>query len=78
MRHWWTVAARGNSNLRDINPFVLALTSPWSYWEQYPLCDIMNADLNCDGAPGFGDINPFVQCIVEGGLEFSSPPQKSP
>jgi hypothetical protein len=56
----------GSVDFGDINPFVLALTNPWSYWEQYPLCDIMNADLNCDGAPGFGDINPFVACVSYG------------
>lgn len=56
----------GSVDFRDINPLVLALSNPWGYWEQYPLCDIMNADMNCDGAPGFGDINPFVACLSSG------------
>ena len=33
----------------DIDPFVLALTDPAGYEQQYPDCDIMLADINGDG-----------------------------
>jgi hypothetical protein len=28
---------------------------------------LLTGDLNCDGVVDFGDINPFVQCLVAGG-----------
>ena len=48
----------------DINPFVLALTSPAGYAASYPDCAFLNCDVNGDGAVGFGDINPFVALLV--------------
>ncbi len=50
----------------DINAFVLALTSPSAYQQQYPNCDIRLADANGDGSVDFGDINPFV-ALLSGG-----------
>ena len=50
----------------DINPFVLALTSPAQYELLYPDCNIMNGDINQDGSADFGDINPFVNCLSSG------------
>jgi hypothetical protein len=50
----------------DINPFVLALTSPASYATSFPSCDIMLADINSSGAVGFDDINPFVALLTGG------------
>jgi hypothetical protein len=50
----------------DINPFVLALTSPSQYAVAFPNCDIMNGDINQDGSVNFGDINPFVNCLTTG------------
>jgi len=50
----------------DINPFVLAMTSPGSYQEMYPNCDIDLADINGDGTVGFGDINAFVALLTGG------------
>ncbi len=44
----------------DINPFVLALSDPAGYAQQYPDCHITNGDLNGDGQVTFADINPFV------------------
>jgi|GEM_PF-1153860 len=49
----------------DINPFVLALTSPSGYAQQYPNCDRMLADINQDGLVDFGDINPFVRLLTQ-------------
>jgi hypothetical protein len=54
----------GTVNFGDINPFVMALTSPDLYPTYYPDCNIMNADINLDGTVGFGDINPFVQLLT--------------
>jgi hypothetical protein len=48
----------------DINPFVLALSSPAAYATQYPQCDILNGDINGDGLVGFADINPFVALLA--------------
>ena len=48
----------------DINPFVLALSDPIEYSEQYPNCAISNGDINGDGLVNFGDINPFVALLT--------------
>jgi thiol-disulfide isomerase/thioredoxin len=47
----------------DIAPFVLALTNPEGYAEQYPECDPMFGDVNEDGQLNNFDIGPFVQLI---------------
>jgi hypothetical protein len=54
----------GQIDFGDINPFVLALTSPGAYATAYPACDILNADTNEDGTVDFGDINPFVDLLT--------------
>ena len=51
-------------DFRDINPFVLALSSPAAYVTTYPDCDIMNGDINGDGVVDFGDINPFIALLT--------------
>jgi hypothetical protein len=62
-------AARGDLNcdgvinFKDINPFVLALSSWGGYLQSYPNCDIMLADINQDGYVTFADINPFVAIL---------------
>ncbi len=48
----------------DINPFVLALTNPGGYQQQYPNCPLPNRDINGDGRVDFGDINPFVRLLT--------------
>ncbi len=48
----------------DINPFVLALTSPSEYTAQHPNCSLDLADINGDGTVSFADINPFVQLLT--------------
>ncbi len=57
----------GLVNAFDIDPFVLALTSPEVYVAQFPDCDIMRADINGDGLVNAFDIDPFVDCLVTGG-----------
>jgi hypothetical protein len=54
-------------DVHDINPFVLALSDPEGYAQQYPYCDIMLGDINADGTFDFGDINPFVALLSGGG-----------
>ena len=53
----------GAVNFGDINPFVLALSDPAGYHQQFPGCDIANGDINGDGHVDFGDINPFVALL---------------
>jgi hypothetical protein len=57
----------GPADFGDINVFVLALSNPGSYAATYPDCDMMNGDVDGNGAFDFGDINPFVQ-LLAGGL----------
>jgi hypothetical protein len=54
----------GAVDFGDINPFVLALTSPAAYTNEFPYCDIMLADCNTDGTVDFGDINPFIALLT--------------
>jgi hypothetical protein len=54
----------GAINAFDIDPFVLALTSPETYGELFPACDYMLADINGDGAVNAFDIDPFVELLV--------------
>ncbi|MEW6249275.1 MAG: penicillin acylase family protein [Planctomycetota bacterium] len=54
-------------NFDDINPFVLALTDPAGYGQQYPNCSIITGDINRDGVVNFDDINPFVAVLAGNG-----------
>jgi len=54
----------GTMDLRDINPFVQALTDGQAYQQTYSGCWPENADINGDGAVDFGDINPFVELLL--------------
>ena len=54
----------GQVNLGDINPFVLALSNPAGYAQQFPNCDLKNGDINGDGRVDFADINPFVRLLT--------------
>jgi RHS repeat-associated protein len=47
----------GVVNGYDIDPFVLAITNPAEYHQEYPDCDIMRADLNGDGLVNGYDIS---------------------
>jgi formylglycine-generating enzyme len=51
-------------NAFDIDPFVLALTNPTGYHQQYPDCNILNADCDLDGDVNAFDIDPFVALLV--------------
>jgi hypothetical protein len=56
----------GSVSFGDINPFVLALSNPAAFAQQYPNCNILNGDINGDGTVSFADINPFVNCLTTG------------
>jgi hypothetical protein len=56
----------GTVNTFDIDPFVLALTSPETYAEQFPACDYLLADIDGDGSVNAFDIDPFVELLVGG------------
>jgi hypothetical protein len=53
-------------NAFDIDPFVLALTSPAEYHAAFPDCDIARADINRDGLINAFDIDPFVILLTGG------------
>ncbi len=55
----------GQVGFADINPFVLALSNPASYQNQYPQCELLNGDINRDGRLDFADINPFVALLAQ-------------
>ncbi len=54
----------GSVNVFDIDPFVLALTSPAVYETAFPECRVVQADCNFDGAVNAFDIDPFVELLV--------------
>ena len=54
----------GYLNAFDIDPFVLALTTPSQYVTQYPDCDWTNADVNGDGFVDAFDIDPFIVLLT--------------
>jgi murein tripeptide amidase MpaA len=54
----------GLINTFDIDPFVLALSNPTGYEQQYPNCDYMLADINNDGQVNAFDIDPFVELLT--------------
>ena len=58
----------GSVNFKDINPFVMYLSS-FSVWQTaYPDCLPQVGDINQDGSyPSFKDINPFVALLSGGG-----------
>ncbi|MGE0479523.1 MAG: hypothetical protein AB7Q17_03520 [Phycisphaerae bacterium] len=54
----------GVVNNFDIDPFVLALTNPAAYQQQFPACDVAAGDVNGDGAVNNFDIDPFVNLLT--------------
>ena len=64
----------GAVNTFDIDPFVLALTDPAAYAEQFPGCDYLLADANGDGLVNAFDIDPFVLLLTGGRRSRSGRP----
>jgi len=56
----------GLINAFDIDPFVLAMSNPTEYEQQYPNCNYMLADINRDGQVNAFDIDPFVELLTGG------------
>ncbi|MBL8880840.1 MAG: hypothetical protein JNG88_17135, partial [Phycisphaerales bacterium] len=56
----------GSINNFDIDPFVLALTSPDAYAAAFPNCDLLAADTNADGVVNNFDIDAFVTLLAGG------------
>ncbi len=54
----------GAVDFYDINPFVLLLSDPQAWQQQYPRCHRLNGDCNADGQVNFEDINPFVALLA--------------
>lgn len=54
----------GSVDFDDIDPFVLALTSPAEYQAAYPNCDILNGDFDEGGDVNFDDIDAFVDALL--------------
>jgi hypothetical protein len=55
----------GLVNFDDIDPFVLALSSPGDYAFQYPTCYRLLADCDGDRDVDFDDIDPFVGVLSQ-------------
>ncbi|MGD8451033.1 MAG: VCBS repeat-containing protein [Phycisphaerae bacterium] len=55
----------GIVNNFDISPFVLAITDPAGYEDEYPDCNILNADCSGDGLVNNFDISPFVSLLTQ-------------
>ena len=56
----------GHVDFADINAFVLVLSDPAGYQNQFPACPLGNGDVNGDGRVDFADINPFVALLMGG------------
>ncbi len=69
-------------NFGDINPFVLYLSSFPAWRAEFPGCNPLNGDINCDdtyGQGSFSDINPFVALMVQcGGIQPNGCPCPGP
>ena len=62
---------------KDINPFVLALSSPAQYTANYPQCTLENADANGDGNVDLRDVNTFA-ALLSAAPEPSQPTPPKP
>jgi hypothetical protein len=54
----------GVVDLLDIPGFVAALLDPAGYAQQYPCCNVANANVNQDAAVDGLDIQPFVNLLL--------------
>ncbi len=54
----------GIRNLADVEPFVLALSDPEAYANQFPSCGVERADMNDDGFSDGRDVAEFVQVLL--------------
>jgi hypothetical protein len=64
----------GSIGFDDINPFVLYQSNFAAWQAEFPACNPLNGDINCDGTYGegaFDDINPFV--VLMGQCTYGCP-----
>lgn len=54
----------GVRDLRDVEPFILALIDAAEYEIKYSDCDIRNGDINTDGSIDLVDVEPFVDLLL--------------
>ena len=54
----------GQINGKDIQAFVVAVTTPGAYAAAYPGCNILNADTNSNTTADAGDIPSFLALLV--------------
>lgn len=54
----------GSINGYDIEAFILALTAPDAYLDQWSQCNIWNADVSLDGSINGLDIEPFIRLLA--------------
>lgn len=59
----------GSVNLTDVEPFITALLDPQEYENQYPDCDINNAD----GSIDLTDVEPLPRAVVALTLSVTAP-----
>ena len=57
----------GGLDTGDVAPFVLALTDPQAYQDQFGIDPARVGDVNQDGSFDTGDVAPFVQRLIGGG-----------
>lgn len=53
------------TSIEDIEVFIAALDNQ-NYDQNYPDCDRINADFNCDNQVNFNDIDPFISILDNG------------
>ena len=54
----------GQTDGRDVGPFLLALLNPAAYAAAFPGCDPCHCDLNADDLVTLADLDPFVQALL--------------
>ena len=54
----------GCVNWRDVDPFVLAMSDPAAYQNQYHILPKLHGDINQDGVVNWRDIEPFVALLT--------------
>lgn len=56
----------GEVDGRDIDGFVMAMTSEAAYRNENPTCNIYHGDMNNNGSVGIEDLNAFVAAVMAG------------
>lgn len=62
----------------DINPFVLGLTDPIAYENQFGVSPEVKGDIDGDGDQDLGDIGPFKELLAQNGVSLTTRPAPEP